>query len=108
MAHPRMALGRFALAGTEDPTCTARKARSSRRGTVWLRCGSFSDFGRAGEGGWGIAMGRGGDSNDVGLESDPSAVLAPSRIPGYRGFIPGGQQYVVHFAFLAARARVVL
>ena len=43
--------------------------------------------------------------NDVGgLETDPNAVL---RIPGYRGFIPGGQQYAVLFWLPVRVGRVV-
>ena len=59
-------------------------------------------------------MGRGGDNTDSGLERDPNAVL---RIPGYRGFIPGAQQYVyqlllqqlIYLSFVcdALRAHVV-
>lgn len=50
-------------------------------------------------------MGRGGDNES----DDPSPLgdlRVPCRIPGYRGFIPGEQQYVVQLCH-AVRARAV-
>ena len=50
-------------------------------------------------------MGRGGDNES----DDPSALgdlRVPCRVPGYRGFIPGEQQYVVQLCH-AVRARAV-